>query len=132
MSESSGYFKSKLAANGMSNQRQGVSKINYNEYGNDNTIDLDDGTMLLGMGTNVPNTVKEESIEDEQSCRGGQAQDSGPRASVASILSAISQKTAHYEGDEEDEFGQNENQKFDDLRNRAQKLKNSKKSKKLE
>ena len=80
-----------------------MSKINYNEYGNDNTIDLDDGTMLLGMGTNVPNTVKEESIEDEQSCRGGQAQDSGPRASVASILSAISQKTAHYEGDEEDE-----------------------------
>ena len=63
MSESSGYFKSKLAANGMSNQRQGVSKINYNEYGNDNTIDLDDGIMLLG--SNVPNTVKEESVEDE-------------------------------------------------------------------
>lgn len=71
MSESSGYFKSKLAANGMSHQRQGVSKINYNEYGNDNTIDLDDGTMLLG--SNVPNTVKEESVEDEQSCKGGLA-----------------------------------------------------------
>lgn len=90
----------------MSNQRQGVSKINYNEYGND-TIDLDDGNMLLG--TNVPNTVKEVSIEDEQSCRNGQAQDTGPRASVQSILSAITQKTAHYEGDEDDDFGQRDN-----------------------
>ena len=81
-----------------------MSKINYNEYGNDQSIDLDDGTMLLG--TNVPNTVEEVSIEDEQSCRGGQAQDTGPRASVASILSAISHSqknaAAHYEGDEED------------------------------
>lgn len=64
MSESSGYFKSKLAANGMAAQRQGVSKINYNEYGND-TIDLDDGNMFLHAGTDVPNTVKEVSIEDE-------------------------------------------------------------------
>jgi len=77
---------------------------------------------VLVRDSSIPKTVKEESVEDEQSVRNDNTMNEdvgGPRSSVASILSAISRNPIDeksYMGDD-DEL--NKDQKFDDLRQRA-------------
>lgn len=65
-----------------------------NDFGNESTIILDDYPTGV-KESSIIKTVKEESVEDELSCKNDRTfnefQDNmGPRSSVASILSAFS------------------------------------------
>jgi len=94
-----------------------------------------DQNNIVQESSKIPNPVKEVSMEDEQSYQGNTTHnfDQDQRSSVHSLLSAmqpevremqeINNESTMYHADDDDEEALKQ-QKFEILRNRAQKLKN--------